>query len=198
LRYGQGGVVLVFAADSAISNRCRVRHGRFSFGYGPQRASVQTGVAPQITGNFDRIDAKPDPPCTFIAGAMSLSMMVSAQGSNEFIAHLTAERGRLHEAQVMGIARGSPADETSLLRDEPKMILVAVAARLGDRENGRAIDSGRVGMERERERERERETKEKASPRIAGRFSTWTRSHRLAVCFAIVAMGSISSATYAR
>jgi len=95
---------------------------------------METRVAPQLASDFDRIDTNLHPPCAFIASAMNLSMMESAQGSNEFIAHLAAEGVRLHEAKVMGIRRGPPTYETSLLCDEPKMILVSVAARLGDRE----------------------------------------------------------------
>ena len=61
--------------------------------------------------------------------------MDPAQGGNKFIAHLPTECTRLHEAQVMGIGRFSPAHETGLLGDKPEMLLVAIATRLGNRQH---------------------------------------------------------------
>ena len=63
---------------------------------------------------------------------MNRPMMDPAQRRNEFIAHLAAERTRLHEPQMMGIGGFSPAHETGLLRDKPEMFLIATPPRLGD------------------------------------------------------------------
>jgi hypothetical protein len=71
---------------------------------------------------------------------MNRPVMDPAQGGNEFVAHLPAERTRLHEAQVMGIGRFSPAHETCLLGDEPEMPFVAIATRLGNRKHA-LVDS---------------------------------------------------------
>ena len=60
-------------------------------------------------------------------------MMDSAQRSNEFVAHFSAERSRLHEAKMVGIGRLSPTHETRLLGDEAEMLLIAVTWRLGNR-----------------------------------------------------------------
>ena len=57
--------------------------------------------------------------------------MDPAQGSNEFIADLSAERAWLHEAKMVGIGGLSPAHETRLLGDEAEMLFIAVATRLG-------------------------------------------------------------------
>ena len=70
--------------------------------------------------------------------------MDSAQGGNEFVTHLPAECTRLHEAQVMGIGRFSPAHETCLLGDEPQMLFVAIATRLGNCEHALVDNSRRI------------------------------------------------------
>jgi hypothetical protein len=63
-----------------------------------------------------------------------------AQGCNEFIAHPTTKRARLHEAKVVGIRRGAPADEAGLLGNESEMLLVAIAFRLRNRK-GALVDA---------------------------------------------------------
>ena len=67
-------------------------------------------------------------------------MMDSAQRSNEFVAHFSAERSRLREAKMVGIGRLSPTHETRLLGDEAEMLLIAVATRLGNRQ-GAFVDT---------------------------------------------------------
>ena len=66
--------------------------------------------------------------------------MDSAKGSNEFVTDLSAQCPRLSEAQVVRIGRLSPTHEACLLSDEPEMLLVAVASRLGNRE-GALVDT---------------------------------------------------------
>ena len=66
---------------------------------------------------------------------MDLAVMGPTQRRDEFVADLAAQRTRLHETKVMGIRWCSPAHETRLLHDEPEMVLVAIATRLGDGED---------------------------------------------------------------
>ena len=75
---------------------------------------------------------------------MNRPVMDPAQGGNEFVAHLPAECTRLHEAQVVGIGRFSPAHETGLLGDEPQMLFVAIATRLGNRQHALVDSPGRI------------------------------------------------------
>jgi hypothetical protein len=73
------------------------------------------------------------PPSTFVAGTMNLAVVDPAQRSNEFVTHIKAERTPLHEPETVRIGRLSPTHEARLLGDEPEMLLVAIAMRLGDR-----------------------------------------------------------------
>ena len=77
---------------------------------------------------------------------MSLPVMDPAKRGNEFVAGLAAKRARLHEAQVMGIRRFAPAHETGLSGDKPEMLLVAIAARLGNRRTLLSIPLGRSSL----------------------------------------------------
>ena len=61
--------------------------------------------------------------------------MDSAQRGNEFVAHFPAERPRLHEAKMVGIAGLSSTYKTGLLGDKSEMLLVSVASRLANRED---------------------------------------------------------------
>jgi hypothetical protein len=62
------------------------------------------------------------PPLPFIAGCVLL-MMDGAERYGEFIADLEPSAPGLRKADVMGMAWGSPANETRLLRDEAQMLL---------------------------------------------------------------------------
>jgi hypothetical protein len=66
--------------------------------------------------------------------------MDAAQGDSEFVAHLSAERARLHEAKMVGFRGLSPAHQTRLLGEEAEMLLVAVATRLSNRK-GAFVDT---------------------------------------------------------
>ena len=76
---------------------------------------------------------------------MNRPVMDPAQRGNKFVTHLPAECTRLHEAQVMGIGRFSPAHETRLLSDEPQMLFVAIATWLSDCEYAFVDDNVRIG-----------------------------------------------------
>ena len=58
-------------------------------------------------------------------------MMAPAQRHGELIADLAAERAMLREAQMMGVCRPAPANQTRLFGHEPDVLLVTKAARLG-------------------------------------------------------------------
>jgi hypothetical protein len=49
------------------------------------------GFLPELTGDFDRIDAGPLPPGLFVTG----TVMRAAQRNGEFVARFAAERPRL-------------------------------------------------------------------------------------------------------
>jgi hypothetical protein len=73
---------------------------------------------------------------------MNLAVVDAAERDHEFIAHLPAQRPRLHETEVVGIGVLSPANETRLFSNKPQMLLVAMATRLRNRKNTR-VDIGR-------------------------------------------------------
>src|SRR4051794_12696893 len=109
-----------------------MHRGRFRSKAGAKRALILARLFPQLSSDLNRIDAGQLPPCLLIANTMNCPVMNAAQGGNEFVAHLPTECTRLHEAQVVGIGRFSPAQETGLLGDEPQMLFVAIATRLGN------------------------------------------------------------------
>ena len=88
-------------------------------------------LQPQAPGGDGRINASIFPPCGFIATAMDLAMMASAQRHRELIADLTAECAVLREAQMMGICGPAPANQTRLSGHQLDVLLVTKAARLG-------------------------------------------------------------------
>ena len=65
---------------------------------------------PQRSSSDRRIDPGHLPPCGFIAMAVNLAMVSSAQRDGELVADLAAERPALREAQMMGIRRLPAAD----------------------------------------------------------------------------------------
>jgi hypothetical protein len=82
-----------------------------------------------------RVDAEPVPPCAFIAAAVDLAMVNTAERHRELVADFATERARLGRAKMMGI-RGLPAaDKAGLRGDEPTMFFVADAPRFADRKH---------------------------------------------------------------
>ena len=65
------------------------------------------------------------PPQPLIAGRMVLLMVNGAERYREFVADLEPKALGLGEADVMGVARRSPANETGLLGHEAQMLLGA-------------------------------------------------------------------------
>ena len=73
---------------------------------------------------------------------MNLAVVDAAKRDDELIAHLSAQRTRLHEAEVVGIGMLSPTNETRLFGNKAQMLLVAMATRLRNRKNA-LVDTGR-------------------------------------------------------
>jgi hypothetical protein len=71
-------------------------------------------LQPQAPGSDGRINASIFPPCGFIATAMRLAMMASAQRHGELIADLSAERAMLREAQMVRLRAGARKSDTAV------------------------------------------------------------------------------------
>jgi hypothetical protein len=81
------------------------------------------------------------PPARLIADPMQGAMMSAAERHDEFVADLAAQRAPMGKAQVMWIGGRASADQARLSGDEPRVLLVAVPARLADREHT-LVDAG--------------------------------------------------------
>jgi hypothetical protein len=131
-RSGQWAIIVRCVAGSITRAQCAIHPtGRREVAL--RGGAAQATFCPQFASNLDRVEAGLLPPCALIASTVSRPVMDSAERGNEFIAHLSAEGPRLHEAKMVGIAGLSPTHETRLLGDEPEMFLVAVAMRLSNR-----------------------------------------------------------------
>ena len=56
---------------------------------------IESGLSPELTGDFDGVDPGRRPPGLLIAGAVDRAVMRATQRDGEFIAGLAAERPRL-------------------------------------------------------------------------------------------------------
>ena len=95
----------------------------------------EPGLPPELTGDFDGIDACRRPPGPLIAGAMDCAMMRAAKGDGEFIAGLAAERPRLQVAEMMRIGLFAAADETRLSGNIAKVLAVSITPRCRNHEH---------------------------------------------------------------
>ncbi len=73
------------------------------------------GLQPQRPGTLTGIDTGLFPPYGYIAAAVDLAMMSSAQWYGEFIAYLATERPALRESQVMGIRGAATENQAGLM-----------------------------------------------------------------------------------
>jgi hypothetical protein len=90
-------------------------------------------LRPEVLRDRQGIEIVFCPPIPFVAEAVDLAMVCSAQRDSEVITHLAAERPRLGEGQVVRIG-GLPATKDASVRgNEFQMRLVAVASRFADR-----------------------------------------------------------------
>ena len=89
------------------------------------------GLQPQRAGRDGRINTGLDPPCSFVAATMDLTVVTPAQRHGELIAHFSPERAVLCEPQVMGIRGLAAANQARLFGHELDVLLVTKAAGLG-------------------------------------------------------------------
>jgi hypothetical protein len=71
---------------------------------------TQARLRPEGRRNQVRVDPEPAPPCGFIAAAVDLAMVNSAERHRELVAHFAAERPRLREPEMMGSRSRAPID----------------------------------------------------------------------------------------
>ena len=100
---------------------------------------VEPGMLPQPVRNSDRVDASRRPPCRLLAAPVEGAMVGAAQRHGELVADPAAQGPWLHEPEVMGVARLSPADQAWLRRHELQMGAIAVAPRFAHGE-GALVD----------------------------------------------------------
>ena len=60
---------------------------------------------PKLASRFDRCNLNICPPRDFVAMAMQVAMMFTAQRHGEFVADLASERSGLRKFEVMRVAR---------------------------------------------------------------------------------------------
>lgn len=70
------------------------------------------------------------PPFGLVTGAVELPVMTAAQWHREFVADLERRRSRLRRPKVMRVRRRSSAQQARLRRNETKMRLIALPARV--------------------------------------------------------------------
>ena len=87
------------------------------------RCSHLLAFSPQALCNGEWINLVFLPPQPLIAGCMVLLMVNGAERYRKFIADLEPKAPRLGEADVMGVARRSAANETGLLGHKAQMLL---------------------------------------------------------------------------
>jgi hypothetical protein len=64
---------------------------------------------------------------------MDITVMNSAEGYREFVAHLEPHRARLRESEMVGVSGVSPADQARLRRHEFEVGFVTESSRLAER-----------------------------------------------------------------
>ena len=89
---------------------------------------------PERASRWCRVNSLPFPPCHFITGAVQLAMMSPTQRHGELIAHLSPHSTALCKAKVMRIRRAPPANETSLLSNQPDVLAVTSPPWLSQRQ----------------------------------------------------------------
>ena len=97
---------------------------------------VEPGVLPQPVRHRHRVDVRGLPPRRLIAVPVKGTMVGAAERHRELIADPAAQGPRLHESEVMGVARLPPAQEARLRRHELQMGAIAVTARFAQVEGG--------------------------------------------------------------
>ena len=88
-------------------------------------------LQPKGVRDWHRVDAQSVPPLPLFNRAVHLTMMRPTERHREFITDFEAECPGLRKAQMVGVARLAPANNTRLCRDILTMPLVAQSAGLG-------------------------------------------------------------------
>ena len=92
-------------------------------------------MRPQSCGNEMRVDTNPVPPCGFVAAAVDLAMVNTAERHRELVAHFATERPRLRRSKMMGIRGLTATDKAGLRGNKLTMRFVADASRFADRKH---------------------------------------------------------------
>src|SRR5439155_20558176 len=90
---------------------------------------LKQGRRPKLSDHFDRGNLQVGPPRHFVAMAMQLMMVLTAEWHRELVADLASQRPGLREFQMMGIARRALADQAGLRCHECQMGLVSSSRR---------------------------------------------------------------------
>ena len=69
---------------------------------------------PELPCDRQRIEVESIPPGHLISRLVQLPVMTTAKRDRKLVAHLDAERARLGEAEMVGIAGVAPADDAGL------------------------------------------------------------------------------------
>jgi hypothetical protein len=101
------------------------------------------GLQPKSAGCRHWINAQLAPPCGFIATAVDLTVVPTAQRNGELIADFAAESARLGKAHMVGIARRPPANQTWLPGNESDVLPITDAPWFGKGQN-RLVDPLRL------------------------------------------------------
>jgi hypothetical protein len=71
-------------------------------------------LGPKLARHANRVDACCGPPAGFVAGAVQLAMMSTAERYGELVADFEPERSGLRKPQVMRVGRLAAADQAGL------------------------------------------------------------------------------------
>jgi hypothetical protein len=85
----------------------------------PNGRPVEPGVLPQPVRHRHRVDVRGLPPRRLIAVPVKGAMVGAAERHRELIADPAAQGPRLHESEVMGVARLPPAEQVTCARSVP-------------------------------------------------------------------------------
>src|SRR4051794_29087052 len=94
------------------------------------------GFGPQSLSDRHRIDTDGLPPRCFIAIAVQLAVMHTAERNGELVADFAAQGTGLSEAEMMGICGLPAAHEAGLRGYERQVVLVPSPARLTVQQDG--------------------------------------------------------------
>ena len=89
-------------------------------------------LAPKGCGNDQGIDPLALPPGALVASPVEFTMVQPADGNGEPVADFPPHRPLLGKLDVVGIRRGSAADETGLRGHKLQVFAVALSHRFAD------------------------------------------------------------------